>query len=377
MIFEDAYVPSPGESVQRRSTTVKLRVAACGGPNGGTVSFTAANLDKLSPLACGPLVLPSNLVLGPMATYSEEFKCEGSAASAAANDVVVTGSFVENVTGETYDAQDQITVFRVDIYSVTWPEENTCANRHRFGVREPINILQLPPSPALQKSNMGGGRIMKNGRYQCPIEMYANPITFCHGNAEYTPCLQVISPERVYVGNVTEKVYAVSGEAGGIGMELDLFLEPSDVSFKWIAVEEVPSLLGEHEGYFNNPAFEPEWSHTVANGAGRWMQVGDNNYLGKDNAAMTNSLPRMTPDGVLTNDVQFSWRYGSIVWQVPIGWGEGDDDPNFGELLDCLMTGETQEMVIFSDGKFGVRKFRHMVTREVDGTVHLDGRQVR
>lgn len=107
------------------------------------------------------------------------------------------------------------------------------------------------------------------------------------------------------------------------------------------------------------------------------MLVGDNNYLGKDNAAMTNSLPRMTPDGVLTNDVQFSWRYGSIVWQVPIGWGEEEDDPNFGELVDSLATGETQEMVIFSDGKFGVRKFRHMVTREVDGTVYLDGRQVR
>ena len=82
-------------------------------------------------------------------------------------------------------------------------------------------------------------------------------------------------------------------------------------------------------------------------------------------------------DGVLTNDVQFAWRYGSIVWQVPMGWGEEEEDPNFGELLDCLTTGETQKMVMFSDGKFGVRKFRHMVTREVDGTVNLDGRQVQ
>ena len=28
-------------------------------------------------------------------------------------------------------------------------------------------------------------------------------------------------------------------------------------------------------------------------------------------------------------------------------------------------------MVIFPDGKCGVRKFRHMVTREVDGTVSV------
>ena len=35
------------------------------------------------------------------------------------------------------------------------------------------------------------------------------------------------------------------------------------------------------------------------------------------------------------------------------------------------------KMVISADGKCGVRKFRHMVTREIDGTVNLDGRQVR
>ena len=376
VIFEDAYVPSPGESVQKRSTTVKLRVSAYGGPNGGTVSFTATNLDKLSPLACGPLLLPSNLVLAPMETYSEEFKCEGAVASGAENDIVVSGSFVENVTVETYDAQDRITVFRVDIRSVTWPEENPYVNRHRFGLREPIHILQLPPSPALQKSNMGGGRIMNDGRYQCPIEVCANPITFCHGNAEYTPCLQVIAPECVYVGNVTEKVYAVSGEAGGIGMELDMFLKPFDVSFHWIAVEEVPSLLGEHEGYFSNRAFESDWSHTRAAGAGRWLNVEENNHYGMDVAALSNSLPRMTSGGVLTNDVQFGWQYGTIVWQVPIGWGE-DNSSGLDEEVGLLPTTETQQMVIFPDGKCGVRKFRHMVTREVDGTVYLDGRRVR
>ena len=34
-------------------------------------------------------------------------------------------------------------------------------------------------------------------------------------------------------------------------------------------------------------------------------------------------------------------------------------------------------MVIFPNGKCGVRKFRHMVTREVYGTVYLDGRRVQ
>ena len=41
------------------------------------------------------------------------------------------------------------------------------------------------------------------------------------------------------------------------------------------------------------------------------------------------------------------------------------------------VSGVTQQMVLFEDGKCGVRKFRHMVTREIDDTVYLDGRQVR
>ena len=217
---------------------------------------------------------------------------------------------------------------------------------------------------------------MDDGRYHCPIEMCANPITFRHGNAEYTLCLQVIAPECVYVGNVVEKVYAVPGDAGGIGMELDMFLRPFDVSFKWIAVEEVPNLLGEHEGYFGNPAFESDWAHTRATGAGRWVNVDANNHYGTDVAAISNSLPRMTSGGVLTNDVQFGWQYGTIVWQVPIGWGE-ENSSGHDEEAGLLPTVETQQMVIFPDGKCGVRKFRHMVTREVDGTVYLDGRQVR
>ena len=134
--------------------------------------------------------------------------------------------------------------------------------------------------------------------------------------------------------------------------------------------------MGEHDGYFSNRAFESDWSHIRAAGAGHWLKVQEDNYFGKDVAAISNSLPRMTSGGVLTNDVQFGWQYGTIVWQVPIGWGE-EDSSGYDEEVGLLPTAETQQMVIFPDGKCGVRKFRHMVTREVDGTVYLDGRKVR
>ena len=377
VIFEDAYETSPGVFVQKRSTTVKLKVSAFGGPNGGTVSFATTNLGKLSPLACGPLLLPSSLVLGPYGTYTEEFTCEGASASGTANDVVVSGSFVENVTGESYDAQDQITVFKVDIRPTVWPAGNECINRHKYGAREVVNIFQVPSTPVLQWSHTGNGRKTNDGKYQCPILACERPIVLSRGNAAYTPCVTVIAPTGVRVDHVERRLYGVPvGEAGGIGMKFDLSIAPFDVSFGWISVEEVPSLLGEHDGYFNHPSFEADWSHTRAAGAGKWTKVQPNNFYGTDYAAISNSLPRMTSSGVLTNDVQFGWQYGTIVWQVPIGWGE-ENSSGYDEEVGLFPTTETQQMVIFPDGKCGVRKFRHMVTREIDGTVNLDGRQVQ
>ena len=376
VIFEDAYVPSPGEFVQKRSTTVKLRVSAYGGPHGGTVSFTATNLDKLSPLACGPLLLPSNLVLAQMETYSEEFNCEGSVASGSENDVVVSGSFVENETGETYDAQDRITVFRVEIRSTAWPVGNECINRHKYGVRELVNILRVPTSPSLIFSRMEGGQVV-DGKYQCPLMPFTKPLDITYGSTTYTPHITVVAPDGAYVDDVVEWIAGLpNGVAGGVGMSFSVFLSPVDVSFSGIKAEEVPCYIGSHEGYFNHSAFEADWYHTRSAGAGKWQRVRADNYYGVDMAVISNSLPRMTPGGVLTNDVQFAWRYGSIVWQVPMGWGELSsvdyDDP-----AGRFREEDTQEMVIFANGKCGVRKFRHMVTREIDGSVNLDGRQVR
>ena len=33
----------------------------------------------------------------------------------------------------------------------------------------------------------------------------------------------------------------------------------------------------------------------------------------------------------------------------------------------------TQQMVLFEDGKCGVRKFQHMVTRSTNDVIYLDG----
>ena len=87
-------------------------------------------------------------------------------------------------------------------------------------------------------------------------------------------------------------------------------------------------------------------------------------------------LPRMTPDSVLTNDVKFGWTYGTLTWPIPYGWNEGITS------RDAVIRGRfaedtTHENVIFETGKTGVRKLRQVVTREIDGTVYLNGTQMR
>ena len=372
VIFEDTYVPSPGESVQKRSSTVKLRVSACGGPNGGTVSFTATNLDKLSPLACGPLLLPSNLVLAPMATYSDEFNCEGAVASGSENDVVVSGSFVENVTGDTYDEQDRITVFRVELNVDIHANKNNCDKRHKYGVRELVNISQFPTSPALTWSRMGGGRV-NDGKYQCPITEANKPLCLTFRDVGYEPCISVIGPSSIKVLYVAEHRYGVPiGEAGGIGMDFELTLRPLDVSFREIMVEEVPCYSGWRSGYFEHPAFASLESHTRENGAGRWIRPDNNNAYAIDHACITSNIPRITPGGVLTNDTQFGWDHGEIFWEVPSGWGELGSVA-FDPPVDLLPESATHRAILFDDGTCGVRKFHHQVTRTTNDVVVLDG----
>ena len=375
VIFEDAYETSPGVTVQKRSSTVRFRISAAGGDHGGTATFTQSNLGKLSALANGPLNIPSSIAIAPSQSYELEFECEGAYASGSANDVMVRGRFVENGTDWIDEDEERITVFKVEIQAECLPQGNECPNRHKYGVRELVNVEQTPAIPILAW-NIKEGR-MSGGKFQCPIRPCIDPIEFSYSGVRYIPAVQVVKPNGLHVDSVVEWESGLPiGESGGVGMVFRMFLEPEDVSFGGIAVEEVPCYIGSHSGYFSHSAFEQMWYHSRAAGAGKWLEVEANNYYGIDTAAISNALPRITPGGVLTNGVQFGWCDGELLWATPMGWGERNsvdyDEPE-GEFAE----NETQQMIIFSDGKCGVRKYRHMVTREIDGKIFLDGRRVR
>ena len=166
-----------------------------------------------------------------------------------------------------------------------------------------------------------------------------------------------------------------TNSAGGIGLTMDLYVKPLDVSFEGIAVEEVPCDEGSHTGYFAFSCFSGDWYHSRDNGAGNWINVRSGNLWGEDKACISNALSRITEDGILVDDENYSWIDGELVWHVPFGWNESDTTekvPEFARFAEDTR----QIIVIFSSGLTGVEKFGNRVIRYIDGRIYLNNRRV-
>ena len=377
VIFEDAYETSPGVTVQKRSSVAKLRIAAAGGDNGGTVTFTQANLGKLSALANGPLNIPSSLAVAPHQSYKLEFECEGASASGSANDVMVRGRFVENTTGWIDEDEERLTVAKIEIQKTINAPQNTLLNRHKFGVREQLRCNVTPSGSGLTWTSATSDSVGSNGIYRCPLYAITKPLTATIGNAHYTPLITVVEPSGIEARNPRRVTFGAGpGRAGWIGLRQEFYVKPLDVSFLQIKIEEVPCSTGGHGGYFTNSSFSVIWCHSTTNGAGRWLAVNSENRIGDhDTAALTMELLRVKPDGSLTQDESFGWADGWITWVVPFGWNSPEAVAANSEA-DAFREFDPQaghRFTITTNGTVTVRKFRNEAVRMVDGRTTLNG----
>ena len=374
IIYEEAYETAPGVTVPLRSTGSVLMCRASGGPKGGTVEFMLSDGNRLAKSGGS---FPYTKELAPGEEVSFEINCTGQAESSVEDDIVVNGIFTENETGETLAAEDRLTVVRVDLIPAMRAPENECLRRHKVGVREKINCGCQPDLQDVEWRNVGSGNF-SGSEYICSLDADENPIEVHYKNVEYMPSISVVAPNGIEAVRVDHLIFGVpTNHAGGIGMEFVLKVKPLDVCFSGIAVEEVPCDIGSREGYFSYPMFAYLQSHTFDNGAGRWSNVRVNNILElTDVAAIESLIPRITADGILTNDLSFGWIDGRVEWDIPMGWGEKNsvigDNPykKFAEDTKA-------EMRIFSSGQSGVRKFQHQVTRYIDGRIFLDMKEIK
>ena len=157
-------------------------------------------------------------------------------------------------------------------------------------------------------------------------------------------------------------------------MRLHLYVEPIDVSFSEISVEEVPCLTYEANGYFANPYYNGAFGHTRLAGAGRWIRVlTDGNELDcVDIAAYKDKIPWLTPNGTVTTNAAYAWTDGEVYIDNPFGWNVAGTK---GDILPYKEFGHDIQNTIRIDGqgRVGVFKLDNWVSRTTNDVVRLYG----
>ena len=380
VIFEARHEESPGVWVNRRSTKVELTCVAHGGPNGGTATFLITGGNRLTSAEGLALPVIRNVPADTRISFTASY--EGQLASAAIDDIVVNAYFDDNDPDEERkSAEATLTSVEIEIMKLEDAPNNDCNYRHKFGVCEEFVCNHWPVAADV---SFGLGALTPGGsskRYRCPLYALEKPMSVSYGGASYTPNISVVEPSGIQVRNPIARSYITSpGRAGWVGLKQEFYVLPLDVSFANIAMQEVPSTVGTHSGYFTNQAFSVIWCHSMTNGAGVWNTIDAlTNKMGEgDTARITMELLRVDGSGNLTDNPAYGWADGEITWAVPFGWGVKPADTNYLQttiLHKQFDPNAGHRFLIVPDGTVSVRKFGNEATRDIQGHLYLNGVQ--
>ena len=373
MFYEEAYTNSPGNVVGRRvSTNATFTCTAYGGRYGGTFSLTTANFDKLAKVG-GDDLPTTSVEVAPCETRTWSAEYAPLVHSGGTNDITAAATFTEILSGDVICATAATTVVKLTL--MPWVTRQGCNNRHVVGVGETIRVIAIPNCGRLGKS--GGGSVFPDSageNYICPLTSGDNTLYYDVGVSRYDFELTILEP----TGLVARLPYArdfgvATNHAGGAGMNLEIYVLPETVAFNGIAMEEIPSIEGEHSGYFSNIAFSNRWYHTTEMWAGRWINISSDNQWGVDSAWMGDELPRELPNGDMTYDLtKGEWSDGLLVWYITWGWG--NLNRNKGDPPIKAMSVRYDQTFSFDEyGLLTVSKFQHTVSRGTNNVIRLNG----
>ena len=383
LIFEAPYEIEPGVVTNPPpSTRTKLTLSAHGGENGGTLYLLLGSELKI---VSDSDPIPSSVP--PYGSVEWEGYCEATNASPNIRGTVTKARIIENLTGNKVESRaKRVTAVQIRVTPNKVAPDNYCTGRHKYGVCEVVNCFQSPSAPKVVWTAINGS-FKENTSYVdfiCPLYATSNPLEASIGDVIFVPNISVVEPQGIIATNAVKINYGEHpNKAGYVGMQLQLYVTPMDVSFDEIAVEEVPSDQGEHFGHFTNTYFSSRWSHTRTNGAGDWIDVGSKadgeegefpNRFGVDTAAYEGIVPCFRPDGtaIAQPDSTTSWSYGYMYWANPFGWNikgtKGHTAP-FREFA----TSTIDEFYILLDGTMSIMKLQNTVARMTNDCVYLNG----
>lgn len=371
IFYEEAYANAPGDSVARRvSKNAKLTCTAYGGEHGGVFTFTKANFDKLT-LVSGNEPPETSVELSPGESRRWEATYAPLTHSASEGDIHADVHFAENLSGDVYAQSAQMSVVELELTPATLREG--FPNRHCWGVRETVHCSAKPDVG--EWNTTGGGVLEPSGSvkdYTCPLVSDGSTLKYSAGSASYNFNITIVEPSAIVaIPDKTLKFGLGPNQAGGIGLKFNTYVMPMHVSFSGIAMEEVPSNEGFHDGFFANNYFCNEWYHTVEHEAGRWGNVRPDNFCGDDRAYWGSEIPRILPDETMTfNPNEGVWTDGRIVWRI--NWGWAAINRNFGDIpVKEIATPYNQTFRIDEYGTVSVTKFQCMIIRGTNNVIRM------
>ena len=226
--------------------------------------------------------------------------------------------------------------------------------RTTIGVAEDVN-LSVCGAPGTVTWSVSGGGTLDNTNSLTPTltashNAAANVVTVHFDGGTCDKPFSVVEPNGYYASNVTAIVgYGVNN--AGAGMWIPLWLTPRSVSFYKVQISEVGRVSTNATGYFTNTSVWPtNYLDHGANGAGSWVQIHMDNYIGRDKAN-SGTCPQLPSGG---------WSAGHFSWPIPAVWQVvGDTTTNFFPWSD-------QDFTIDTSGNVTVTKFGHTVTRNTN-----------
>ena len=85
-------------------------------------------------------------------------------------------------------------------------------------------------------------------------------------------------------------------------------------------------------------------------------------------------LYRVTEEGLFVLDESYGWINGLLVWEVPFGWNERNTRGLSPVAFEFFR--EARHTVIIEEtGRVTLRKIDNEVSREVNGSVYLNGQK--
>ena len=377
VFYEDAYTNAPNDVVAKHSTNTTLTVFAYGGDAGGMLYVSDQKIEKLVRVGGKAISFPYTAFVPPQSGVSFSIEYEAETHSDSERDITVTASLMPGDGGGTISDSASATAVKIEVKSVVADSIYNNVRRHRYGIGEIVTCSHKPQDLPLTWEQTGHGQLQRDSNaltyFTCPLYYETCALIARHSSSEfYLLGISLVEPVGFHCERASPIDFNLgTNVAGGVGMSLELYIEPRTVCFGNIALEEVPTEEGGVLGYFDNEEFRPYWAHTRERRAGHWKNLGnDNLFLLEDEATMGEELPPMTPDGTLTNDVSFGWREGAIIWTIPLGWNErgtsGEEDP-----IKTNAVPEHQTFTITPNGTLAVIKAGFFVARGTNTQIRL------